>query len=51
MTTTHKGATKMTTNATKNERRVIRSAGWVIVQVAQADGSWWNITITRETGS
>ncbi len=30
--------------------RVVRSEGWIITQVRQEDGSWWNIRIERETG-
>ncbi len=35
---------------TPGTRRTIRTEGWVITQIAQADGTWWNITIVRDTG-
>lgn len=28
-------------------RRVIRAEGWVITQVRQHDGAWWNIDVRR----
>lgn len=28
-------------------RRVVTTGGWVIVQVAQADGTWWNLRAER----
>ena len=32
-------------------RRIVSSEGWRITQVEQPDGSWWNITVERETAS
>jgi hypothetical protein len=37
----------MTTTPAPGTRRTVTHSGWTHTQVRQADGSWWNITVTR----